>query len=319
MTMPRPPSRLYSWAWIALAALLQFTATAAAQDLPPPVNLEISAGHESITSPVVRIDPNGPLVRIGGLHRLAGNIVRTAAGASRDWNLGNDARFMLSGRVDWKESPTAADLGFGFVNADGMFFLPAGGWNLGAGPALRRLWVAGKPFRDTTGLQANLIRPTPDSGYWGVFADVANHRHHHDASDFDSRAGSLSAQWRGSRPLPGIDAMDLQVGTGRERNAHGFDDLSSRSHFLRLSAETAWAGLDWSTSAMTVQSRFDAPLLDTLPVRRDRFRLVEFSIAYKFGKGHALHLDLQSGRNLSNVALFETRIRYSTLGMTLAF
>lgn len=301
------------------ALLLCYAALSNAQAPSPPATLEASVGHESISSPLVRVSPNGPLLRVEGLFKLSGNFARVAASGAHDWSVAGDGHFVLSGRADWKESPSAPDLGFGFVMADGVLTWPAGGWTMGAGPTVRRLWVAGDFFRDSAGLQANVLKPKPDGGYLGAFGDFAVNRHGEENRDLNNRAGSVSSQWRVIRPGAGIDALDLQAGLGRELNTEGLADLSSRSAFWRLSLEHKIAGLEWSIGAMAVYSRFDAPLMDELPVRRDAFRTLEFGVARRFGKQFAVHLELQSGRNKSNIPLYENRTQLGAVGLSLTY
>ncbi|MBL8488078.1 MAG: hypothetical protein JNK22_13405 [Rhodocyclaceae bacterium] len=278
----------------------------------PPASLEVSFGHEALSSPLFRLSDTGALVRLPGLLRLSGNYVRVGAGGMALFPAPS-GQWSAAGRVDWKTAPAARDLDFGNVSGELMWREALGDGQAGIGISRQRMAVAGSPFRTATAAQADWTRATDDGGHWVLLSALARQRHDRDA-ELDGTVASLALQRHLPEPLQWVDALDLEAAIARERTR--FPDLSSRTAFLRLSADRRWLGIDWSAGFSLQRAAFDAALLPGLPVRRDRGTLLEFSAALAAGRFGNLRLEIQDGRNRSNVPVYDNR--YRNLSLTLA-
>lgn len=285
-------------------------------DSPLKGSLEIAAGHEELTSPLVRVAPSGPLLRVEGLNRLAGSSLRINGSVLRDWTLDGGTGISASARGDVLRAPAAPDLDWGIAAADVMLRHPWAGATWGIGPSVQRLWVARRRFRDTVGVQADALR-VDGSGHWSLAGDWAQTQHSGENSDFNSAIALVSLQRRISDPLPGLESMDLEGGLLRERNRAGLPELGSRSAYLRVTLAGKRWGYDWSLGGMTQRSRFDATVLDPLPARRDRFRSLDLSVSRDIGEGAYVKAEANFARNEANSPLFESR--YRQVALTLGF
>lgn len=336
MRMATPPA----WGWrgwrrAALAGLFLLVGAAHAADPatdppvvtgpsgPPPAggagSLDVGVGWEQLSSPVVRLSPDSTLVRIEGLTRLSGAFARVAAGAMRDWPLGDELRVAISGRIDWKFSPRAHDLRFGFANLDAMVRWPVAGWTIGAGPAWQSVHVAGQRFREVGSLHLDATRVEPGGSYLAVVWEAGRTRHRGDYTDLDSRVMSLSVHRKLKSPGFGLDGLDLDVGARRETNAHGYTDLANRSAYLRVSADRRWAQVTWSLGAMLQRALFDGALLESMAARRDRYLMLDAAAEVSLGPGRTARLEVVSARNAANLAMFENRYRQVMATVALAW
>ncbi|HNM75954.1 MAG TPA: hypothetical protein PKN13_11540 [Accumulibacter sp.] len=285
---------------------------------PSAANLaaEVGWGHESQTSPLVQISPQGTLIFIGGQRRLAGSHWRTNVSGLRDWPLFGDVRLALAGDLHVKRSLPTPD--FDFLNAS---FSPAlrtslGEWgNIGVAGHWQHIDVAGAHFRNARSLQVDWTYADGHGGHWVIMADAGKNRHRGELSDLDSTSTTLLLQRHVEAPLPGIDAADLELYLVRERNDRGFDELASRSHLLRASLEHAWLGVTWSAGLAWQQARFATALLPTLPVRRDEAWTIELAAAVELAPGRTLRVDYVGVRNESNIALYQNRYRQISVAL----
>ncbi|MFO1326621.1 MAG: hypothetical protein U1F56_04615 [Rubrivivax sp.] len=285
------------------AALLALPAAAPAQ----PFSAELGLGRQSLSAPLVRIDERSPVLRIDGLQRLSGTYLAASLSGLHDLPFAGGV-LALSARADGRHAPVARDLGFAAANADAIVRWPLPGVTLGAGVGLQRLWVAGRPFRRAAPLQAEATLSTPgDDGHLALFASHARQRHPGDFADFDGVASAATLQRRWARPMTGLSAIELEVGVGRERNDAGHADLSEHHRHLRAAVSTALAGVEFTLGHVWQRARFDAPLLDGLPARRDRLHGWDLAAAAELTAGLTLRLEVQRLRNAANLALFDSR------------
>lgn len=272
---------------------------------------EISLGHESLSSPLFRFSETGALLRLPGLRTLSGSYVRIGTGGMLALPA-DGGQWTLAGRADWKRAPAARDLDFGNLSGDLTWRQAFAGGQAGIGLGRQHLSVAGSRFRVADGIQADWTRPTAGEGHWALLSALSRQRHPQDP-DLDGTVASLSAQRHQPQPVPGLDALDLELAAARERNRHGYGDLSSRNLFLRLSVDRHWAGIEWSAGVAMHRASFDAALQPSLPVRRDRAAMLEFSASRDLGDGTSLRVEFQEARNRSNVALYENRYRNASV------
>ncbi|WP_300331104.1 hypothetical protein [Accumulibacter sp.] len=293
-----------------LGALLLSGSALAAPPSAATLAAEVGWGHESQTSPLVQISPQGTLIFLGGLRRLAGSHWRANLSGLRDWSLFGDVRLALAGDVHVKRSSQTPD--FDFLNAS---LSPALRTSLGerANVGIAGHWqhidVAGEHFRTTRSLQLDWTYADGEGSHWVIMLDSGRNRHRGDLVDLDSTSSTLLLQRHVEAPLPGIDALDLELYLVREQNDRGFRELSSRSHLLHASLERAWLGVTWSAGVAWQQARFAAALLPTLPLRRDQAWTIELAAAVEMAPGRTLRVDYVGVRNDSNVALYQNRYR----------
>lgn len=301
---------------LAVAAAAWLSATAAfSQGEPPPApppNVDVSIGRESLSSPLFRLSDAGALVRIPGLRGLSGNYIRIGAGGMAVLPM-PAGQWSASGRLDWKTAPAARDLDFANVGGDLMWRQGLGDGQVGIGLGRQHMAVAGNAFRTATAVQADWTLPSADGGHWVLLSALTGQRHARD-TELDGAVTSLALQRHLPAPQSRVDALDVEMAFTRDRTR--FDDLSSRTGFLRLSADRRWLGVDWSLGVSLQRAAFDASLLPSLPIRRDRGATLEFSASLPVGTHGSLRLDVQEGRNRSNVPLYDNR--YRNLSVTFA-
>jgi hypothetical protein len=302
--------------WLALCGLLASVSSPAAPPSAANLSMELGWGYESQTSPLVQISPQGTLVFLGGLQRLAGSHWRANVSGMRDWQVLGDVRLALAGDLHVKRSPQTPD--FDFLNAS---FSPAlrmvmGEWgNIGLASHWQHIDVAGEHFRKVHSLQLDWTYADGDGSHWVIMADSGRNRHRGELADLDSTSATLLLQRHVQAPLPGIDAADLELYLVREHNDRRFPELSSRSHLLHLALEREWLGVTWSAGLAWQQAKFDRTVLPTLPVRRDQAWTIELAAAVDLVPGRTLRVDYVGVRNESNVALYRNRYRQVSLGL----
>lgn len=295
--------------------LLLAAASGAQGATPPTAGMELSLGHEELTSPLVRLSDTGPLLRVEGLSRLAGNTWRLAGSFMHDWSTAEGASFALSGHAETRRSPQAPDLDWSLISTDLMARRPLAGMLWGLGPTLQRLDVAGRHFRDVLGLQADVLRTLEAGGHWSLAGLRAEYRHPGDNRDFDSALAMWNVQRRFAQPLPGTDSLDIEAGVLRERNRRGLPELSSRSVYGRVALAGKLGEVEWSAGLMLQRSRFDASPLPALAPRRDGYRAVDLALSYDLTADNYIKLEANFARNAANLALYESR--YRQLALTL--
>jgi hypothetical protein len=303
-------------ALLCLAAATTARADAGASPWPFQAGFQAALGYEHTSSPLIRVSDDGTLIFIEGLSRLAGAYGQTAVNGMGEWAGPGDSRLALTARIDWKHSPEAPDLDFGQFLADAAWHWPLSAGTLGIGPSWQRLWVAGDHFRDVVGLRADWTRAGPDGSHWIWLLEAGRNRHADFYRDLDSLALSLSLHRHLAATADFAANLDLEAGLALERNRHGFDDLSSRSAFLRLGIDRDWQGMNWSLGIMAQLARFDAALSEAVPARRDRYLSLELGLGKELADGLALQIGATAARNDANSPLYENR--YRQLSLTLA-
>jgi hypothetical protein len=284
---------------------------------PSPYSIEASIGREYHSSPLLRIDPNGPLILIDGITNLSGTYGRLAASGLKDWGVGAETTLAVSAHAEWKRVPDAPDLDFGHVNIDAMIRHPFAGASLGVGPSAGRIWVARDRFRDWAGVRADVAKGLGDDGHWTVIADFAKQRHAEAYADLDARATSVMLQRHFADVSPAVKGVDFEAGYGNSRNANGFEDLSNRGLFARLGFELRAVGLEWSFGLMAQQVRYREPTFEGDPARRDRFYNLEVGVTKELNDGSSVQVVFTWGRNISNFDIYDNR--YREMSVTYAF
>jgi len=304
---------------LALLAALQAVA-APAPALPAEgsaqLELDISLGHESSSSPLVRVSDSGALVAVPGLSRLAGTVGRASVNASAEGVLTGDLRWTATGVVDARPSRDAPGLGFQLGLADGALRWPLAGGTLGLGPSVLALSVGGRAFRQTAAMHLDWMR-APTEGLVQVWRiDLARHRHAADFSDLDAEVVAPSCNWQWAEPGLGLSKLDLGWGLRSERNRQGLPELSNRG--AHLLGELGWdaLGTAWSLNLMLQRTVFAAAVSPDLPARRDTLVAVDLSAQWRLAEHLDLRASVGTARNRARPWLYENRHSHAELGLS---
>ena len=279
------------------------------------VNSVVGVGYESQTSPLVRLSPEGTLVLIDGLARLAGSHVRVGIGGMVDHGLGQAWRLALGGDVQVKRSPSTRDLDFMTASTNAMLRRPSDAGIFGIGPSLQRIWVAGSRFRDATGVLADWTLGADDGSHWMASCDLSSNRHPGDYADFDSRSASAVLRRHVAKPIAQLDALDIEIAAMRESNRRRFAELSSWSGLIRAGVERNLWSVDWSAEVSLQRAWFDDAPLASLPARRDRGITFQFAADRKLSSALNLRVEFTASRNRANVPIYNYRYRQTTLAL----
>ena len=280
---------------------------------------EVGFGYESQSAPLVRLTPQGTLVRLDGVARLAGSHERINLGGMHDWPLADGLRLALSGDLHVKHSPQSRDLDFVNAAVNPMLRWSALGGFLGLGPNVQHIAVAGRHFRDAVSFHADWTQADDGGSHWMLMADVGRNRHRGDLVDLDSTSAMLLLQRHLAAPLPGIDGFDIDLSLARERNDRRFPELSSRNLMVRLGLERRQWEVTWSVGASGQWARFDDTPLATLSRRRDQSLILEAGAERELAPGRSLRLEWTTARNRANLPLYENRYRQVALGFNWAW
>lgn len=291
---------------------------AAAPD-PLPVRAEASWGRERYSSPLVRLGDEGVLVTIPGRNSLSGNYGRLAVSAVHSVPFNETLSLQLNGGLESKKFNDAPDLDFAMQSLDAVMRWQLDGSSMGMGPGWQRMAIGGRHFRERRSLQWDWTLPTGDGGYLSLVMDLGQNRHASEFRDLDSLSGLALIRRQFPKPLGGLDEISVEAGAAREINQRGLADLSNTLVYTRLSADWSTWGLSWSAAWTGQYARFDAPLLDELPRRRDHFTALDLSCEHEISPGKSVRLDLSQARNRANVTLYESRFHSAALSLTIAF
>lgn len=297
---------------LAFACYLNLTSCFADQLI---VNL--SNGYEKITSPLVRIDIDSPLILVEGRTKLAGQYYLLNFNGVKDWNINKENSVDFSTSAYIKEAPKAVDLNFSTLSFDTNLRKNFNHFHFGFGPSIQRVWVANRTFRDNFLLQSDLTNTTLDGGFTNFYFGIAKSMYVNEFSFFDSKTVTASFTHHINDVGFGFSALDLQLNASREKNTQDFDDLSNRAYYGRISIDREMFGLTWSGGASITKSFFDAPFFDGFDKRRDSYVSYEFGLERKLSDNVNLNFDLNKAKNSSNLALFESD--YHSVNLSLNF
>lgn len=266
----------------------------------------------------MRFAPNEPLLLVGDRNVQEAGFSRWTASGSRTWILEGDTHATASARGEWKRSPSAPGLDYGYVMADAALRTKVLGHVVGFGPSVQRQWVAGTRYRDARGLQADAANIAADGGYSSYYVAASVNRHGPDFSELDSRVAYASYRRHWSNPFARVDGIDFDLGLGLERNRHGYADLDNRNAYLRLAVVKGFAGFKATVAVSAQAARFGAPLMEGLATRSDRYVGYEAIVERDLAPGVTARVEVAGGRNRSSLALFEMRNRQYGVGLSVA-
>lgn len=315
--------RRAAWAasllWLACARVLAGGPLSHA-DEPAHVELEVGLGHESSSSPLVRVSEDGALVVVPGLARLSGQVQRAAVQASALWSLTPQWDLALMALADLRRSRQAPGLGLDLGLVDASVRRSDRGLTLGFGPSFTGIAVAGRAFRQTVAWHLDAVAIDDSGQTRSVRLEWARHRHPEGLDDLDADALALSGSRRWRLQNMGVEHVEIGAGWRRERNRRALPELDQRS--LHLSAELGWPawGLDWTVVLLRQRSRFagsgDGGAAATPTARRDDFLALDLGAEWAWSEQLGVRLSLGDARNRARPAFYDNRHRRAELSVS---
>lgn len=276
--------------------------------------VEAGLGHESQTSPLVRIDPQGALVDLGTQQRLRAAHVRVDLQGLLDTAPGAGASLNLAGSAQVRRAPGHGDFDLGVLSLQPGVQWPTAAGSFGLGLQWQRIGAAGSFTRHGRALQLTWTRPL-QQGFVTALLERGHQRHGSAFADLDARTGS----WMLQRHLPlqghGVDSLDLAVIGAREHNARGFAELSSRTQLLQATLQGEVERWGWSTGLAWQRVRFGDTAFAGLPPRHDRAWMVDAALSRPLDGGWSLRLSATAQSNRSNTRLYDNRYRLWSLSL----
>ena len=311
------PAARIGMALVRAACALVFlgcSAMAAAQPAESHWQLDIGWGHESQTSPVFQISPEGNILYLDGQQGLSGSHIRTSLQGSASWNWEQGVTTALAADATLKRAPNAPGLDFASLSIQPSIHRPFGAANVGMGLNVLSYDVGGRHFRDAMGVQADW---TKSDGHqlWGVVAEWTQERHAADFSDMDATATSVVVLRQYTDPLPGIEGLDFSAIVGREVNAHGYLDLSSHSAMLTGTVRWSWLGAEWSVGRSWREARFEDSAFPSEPARADHTVMTDIAAQWPVAANRSVRVEYNEVRNTSNTRLYDNT--FQQLSVTL--
>ncbi len=279
-------------------------------------NASVSSGYEKITSPLVRIDLDSPLILVEGRTKLAGHYYQLNLSGVKSWDFSGDTGLDLSANVYAKNAPKAEDLNFGSLSTDATWRKKFGNLNFAIGPSLQRILVANKTFRDSAALQSDLTYIAEGGSFSNMYVAASKSYHVNEYDFLNSKTFTASFTQHFKNIGLGFSALDLQLNASREKNIQDFDDLSNHAYYGRVSIDREMLGLTWSVGVSIIKSHFDSPFFDGFEKRRDRYVSYEFGVERKISDKMHVNLDFNQGENRSNLALFESDYRAANISLS---
>jgi hypothetical protein len=279
--------------------------------------VNLSTGYEKITSPLVRIDIDSPLILVEGRTKLSGQYYLLNFNGVKDWEFNNETSVDFSTLAYIKEAPKADDLNFSTLSFDTNLRKNLKQFHIGFGPSIQRVWVANQTFRDNILLQSDLTYTNMHGGFTNFYFALAKSIYVEEFDFFDSNTVTASFTHHINDVGLGFSALDLQLNASRERNTKDFDDLSNSAYYGRISIDRLMFGLTWSGGVSITKSSFDAPFFEGFDKRSDTYVSYEFGLERKISEKFQLNLDFNKAKNSSNLALFESD--YHSVNLSLNF
>lgn len=282
-------------------------------------NADLSTGYEKISSPLVRIDLDSPLILVEGRTKLAGQYYAINLNGMKEWALSNETSLDLSISSYVKQAPKAEGLNFSNLSLDTNWRKNFNHFHFGLGPSVQRVWVANQTFRDNLVLQSDMTYVSTDGGFTNAYFALAKSLYVDEFDYLNSKTITASLTHHIKQIGLGFSALDLQLNASREKNTQDFDDLSNHAYYGRVSIDREMLGLTWSLGASITKSYFDAPFFDGFEKRRDSFVGYEFGVERKLTEHIHANLDFNKAKNKSNLALFESEYHSVNLSLNLMY
>lgn len=271
------------------------------------ITTELGVGFEVQTSPLIRLSPQDNLISIDGLQQLHNSNLQASVMAYDNWQLTEGLGLSLSGDLRQKRTMEKTESDFGSMSVQAALHWPMRWGTVGWGLSYQNLEVGRRSFRQVHGMQVDWTKADADGNHWAVILDAGTNRHPSDFSDLDADTHALIVQRNIAAPLPGIDSLNISAYYTLEKNANGFEDLSSRSAMLVSSVQWSWLGLKWSAGGSLQSVRFAESAFEDEPVRADRAIGVDLAVEHELSPKHTLRLEYNEVRSLSTTPLYDNQ------------
>ncbi len=281
--------------------------------------VEFGYGHEQYSAPLVRFNDQGPLIEIVGRRQNSGNFRHVSGSAMKHFALSQDFSFQASAALWSRHFPDAADLDVGIFSADGLVRYQWGEASIGFGPSIQQIASGGRHFRDRKAIQLDWTYARENQGYTSIVLEIGDNRHSRRFRELDGRSGLLLLRRQFTELFRGVQEFSWEVGTAREVNRFGYADLANRQFYIRLGAGFETLGLEWNLGGTLQKARFDGPLLDELPARKEVFASADLTLSYAIARDIALRGTFSGYRNRANVVLYDGQFRGNSISLTASF
>ena len=301
---------------LALLGLMAGLASVAAQAAPQegaqsesPFSVQAGVGYETSTSPFLNISDDGQFLTVNGSQRVSGAYAREAFSGMGNWQAGN-VFVAWAANVDNKHSPSSPELDFLSAIGNLTLGIPVSATaTVGANASMQKLWVAGDHFRDVRSLNLNWSLGQPDGGFWTADVGVTRKRHPGIYVDMDSQVLSFSLHRHQPVHQMGLDHLDIDFSVEREKNAHGYADLSQRRAYVKVGGESKMGRATFSAGVLVAVAQYDESALPGMPARRDRLLSYDAGVEWALKPGQTMALDVAYAVNKANSAVFDNSYR----------
>jgi hypothetical protein len=280
-------------------------------------NANLSYGYEKITSPLVSIDFDSPLILVEDISNLSAHYNQLNLSALQDWEINHQYSFDVSGNALVKDAIETKDLNFSIASIDGTLRKKLGDTTLSIGSSAQRIWVANSNFRDSLSIQTDFTIVKSNGSFTDIYIGLSKNYFVNDFAFFNNRTSTISLTHHLASPEQLINGLDFQASINREKNLKDSEDLSNYSYYGRVSVDKQLAGLTWSVGASINKSYFDKPFSAGFEKRRDDYTSYEFSVERAISDTLSMSLELTKARNSSNLALFDSK--YESFNLTLNY
>jgi len=280
--------------------------------------IDVGLGTESQTSPLFQFEPDSTIVYPDGVERLGGSHVRTALQGSFEWLFPDGVLVTLGGSALLKRAPDQPGFDQSLLSVQPSVHFPVALGSLGAGLSVQTLDVAKQHFQKSQGLQLDWTLTKGDQ-LWGVVLEESVQIHPEELSDLDAVVSSVAFLAQTANPFAGVDGLDFTLSMGRERNVHGYGDLSNRSAMLSVMLHWTWLGANWTAGHSWRHALFDEAFSSGDLPREDRTRMLDLSAQWPLSPDRAIRVELNQALNASNTRLYENTYHQISVTLQQAF
>ena len=309
--------------WALRAAIGWVVCMGAAQAWAQPTptshfQIDVGLGTESQTSPLFQFEPDSTIVYPDGDERLGGSHVSTALHGSIEWLFPDGLLLAVGGSALLKRAPDHPGFDQSLLSVQPSVHFPVGLGSLGAGISVQTLDVAKQHFQKSQGLQLDWTLTNGDQ-LWGVVLEESVQIHPPEMGDLDAVVSSVAFLSQTANPFDGVDGLDVTLSTGRERNVHGYGDLSNRSAMLSVMLHWSWLGANWTAGHSWRHAVFDEAFSSADVPREDRTRMLDLSAQWPLSPDRAIRVELNQTLNASNTRLYENTYHQFSVTFQQAF
>jgi hypothetical protein len=302
---------------LALAAAVPQCAGASAA-APWQVQLEAGVLGQWQRAPLVRLTPQGTLIRLPGLDRRRGALWHLGAQAQGELAARAPCSATLSAQISTEQAPGGRSGSHGrdfelmLASAQPVLHCSLGSSSVGVGWQQQRIDVAGGKFRSARGVQLDWTLSEGDN-HWTAIVEGAHWRHPADFRDLDATATTMLVQRHVAAVDAGSGTLDLAAFVGRERNRAGLAEFSQRSVTLQATWGQRVGALDGTLGLLWQRARYAGSAFDAVARRADRAIGLDASLSRPLTPELTLRLEAAWMRGRSNTPLYDQDQRQAML------